>query len=619
MQRKHATHIGLAIMVLGLALALHGRAAAADTEASAEIRPARISLDQTAELRVVAKAGSTPVPPQVAGLHFQRTGESSEMSDVNGLVSQHTFVLYRVVADRPGKFSIPIGGRTLVLEVAPAGSGPAAATTGVGAALPSSAGRHADPGGSSDGPLAFLRVGLPRKKIFVGQALPVTFRAYFRAGTEVSLSGAPSLGIPALTVSHLDDDPRQSDESIGGVPYRVATWTAEASAAMPGQFTLQATLPIVARYRVAPQRPAADPFGDMLDDQEDMFSASPSALMRSFMKHSAFGTDLTDMFGQVRERDMTLHAPAQSIDVQPLPVTGQPANFGGAVGRFEIRTSLAPSAGTMFTPMTLSIEVSGQGNLDRVSLAGLPASADWKTYPPSAKLTAQGTKVFEQAVVPQRSGHLELPALSLSFFDPAQKQYLTRSSPPIGVEVAAAAPGTPVPAVAAAVPSPAREPTVGLRPNRVDEGRFVASLLPPYRRGWFWPAMALPWLALSAAVARSRIRLSSARTRRRATNETVAQHRLAMKSAVAAQDALHFYAAAAAALRIRLGQRWQMSPDDVTAAEAAVRLGPDHSEIVGVLSAAERLRYGGAVAEPASLADLLATVEEKLDELEAQS
>ena len=119
MQRKHATHIGLAIMVLGLALALHGRAAAADTEASAEIRPARISLDQTAELRVVAKAGSTPVPPQVAGLHFQRTGESSEMSDVNGLVSQHTFVLYRVVADRPGKFSIPIGGRTLVLEVAP--------------------------------------------------------------------------------------------------------------------------------------------------------------------------------------------------------------------------------------------------------------------------------------------------------------------------------------------------------------------------------------------------------------------------------------------------------------------------------------------------------------------
>jgi hypothetical protein len=616
MQRTQKMHIGLATLALGISAAVARNAAAMDADVSAEIRPARIGLEQSAELRVAAKAGSAPVLPHVDGLHFQRSGESSEMSDINGAVSQHTWVLYQVSADRPGKYTIPIGSHPLALEVAAAG-GTVAPSVGPRAMLPSPSG-SASAQADSDGPLAFLRVGLPNKKIFIGQSIPVTFKAYFRAGTEVTLSGAPSLGIPAFTVSHLDDNPRQTVESVGGVSYRVATWTGRASAAMPGQFTTRATLPIVARYRVASQHAPADPFGSMLDD-DDMFSASPSALMRSFMKRSTFGADLADMFGQVRERELTLHAPAHGIDVEPLPAAGQPADYRGAVGRFDVRTSLTPGSGTVSAPMTLTIEVSGPGNLDRVSLDGLPASADWKTYPPSAKLTEQGSKVFEQAIVPQRSGHLQVPALTLSFFDPDQKQYRTRASTPIAVEVAAVAPGTTMPTLSAVVAQPTPEPTAGLRPNRVDEGRFVTTLQPPYRRSWFWPVAALPWLALVGVAVRGHVRLPASRAHRRALKETVAHHRLAMKSAVAAQDSLRFYEAAASGLRVRLGQRWRMSPDDVTAAEAAARLGEDDAPIVAVLSAAERLRYGAAVAEPASLADLQAVVEQKLDQLEVRS
>jgi hypothetical protein len=447
----------------------------------------------------------------------------------------------------------------------------------------------------------------------------VTFKAYFRAGTEVTLTGAPSLGVSAFTVGQLDDDPHQSVETINGVAYRVATWTGQVSAAMSGHFTTHATLPIVARYREASRPPTADPFPSMFDDDDDLFSASPSALLRSFMQRSAFGSDLSDMFGQVREREMTLHARAQNINVQPVPKTGQPSDYGGAVGRFDVRTRLAPISGTAFAPMTLTIEVSGQGNLDRVSVAGLAASADWKTYPPSAKESTPKSKVFEQAVVPQRSGHLELPSISLSFFDPEQKQYLTRSSTPIDVEVAAAASAGPMPTVAATPPQPVSKPVAELRPNRMDEGRFVTTLQPPYHRTWFWPVVAIPWLALGAVMARPRIRLSASRARRRATNEIVAQYRLEMKKAAAAQDALRFYGAAAAGLRIRLGQLWQIHPDDVTAAEAAAKSGPEDTPIVEVLSAAERLRYGGAVAEPASLGDLRATIEHKLEQLEARS
>ncbi|MGA7742885.1 MAG: hypothetical protein WCE40_13695, partial [Polyangia bacterium] len=465
------------------------------------------------------------------------------------------------------------------------------------------------------GALALLRVVLPSKKLFVGQAVPVTFKAYFRAGTQITLTGAPSLGISAFTINHLQDEPRQSVESIGGVPYRVATWTAQASAAMPGHFSTLATLPIVARYREAARRPAADPFSGMLDD--DM--SSPSSLIRSFMKQSAFG-NLGDLFGQEHQREMTLHAPVQTVDVLSPPTTGKPADYNGAVGRFDVRATLAPTTGTTFAPMSLKIEVTGPGNLDRVSTTGLPSSATWKTYPPSAKVTDRGTKVFEQAVVPQSGGRLQVPAVSFSFFDPDRRQYLTRSTAPISVEIAATPGGVATPSanLGKSIPKVTEEPATGLRPNHFDEGRLVATLLPPYRRTWFWPVVTVPWLALTILAVRPRERAASARIRRRALRETVAQHRMAMKRAAVAGDSVRFYEAGAAALRERLSEAWKIAPDEVTAAEAAARLGRDEP-IVAILGTAERLRFAAAEPDASALAGLEEIIERSLDKEESRT
>jgi hypothetical protein len=616
MQSNKQAHFKLAAIGVGALLALGGSAAASGAEATAEISPSQIALDQAAELRVAAGDDGRPAVPLVDGLHFQRTGQSTEMTNINGATSQHTWVLYQVVADRPGSYSIPVGGQTLTLKVGPAGSGSALTAIRSRAAFLSAPDVSARQG-SQQGSLALLRVVLPSKKLFIGQSVPVTFKAYFRAGTEVTLSGVPSLGIPAFTINHMEDKPRQSVESIAGVPYRVATWTGQASAAMPGRFATQASLPIVARYREASQRPAADPFAGMLDDG-DAFSGSPSAMIRSFMKRSAFGGALGDVFGQVREREMTLRAPVQAVEVLAPPSRGQPVGYNGAVGRFDVRANLAPSSGAMFAPMTLKIEVTGQGNLDRVAIPGLASSPSWKTYPPSAKLTPEGTKIFEQAVVPQASGQLELPALSFSFFDPERNQYVTRATTPIMADIAATQAGTTAPTTnqPKIPPTIAEEPTAGLRPNQVDEGRFVATLLPPYRRSWFWPVVAAPWLGLGIVLARPRARGTSERTHRRALRETVAQHRTAMKRAAAVGDAVRFHEAAGAALRERLGEMWKLAPDEITSAEAAARMGRDDEPIVAALRSAERLRYGGAAEDPSSLAMLQETIERRLDQLE---
>lgn len=108
------------------------------------------------------------------------------------------------------------------------------------------------------------------------------------------------------------------------------------------------------------------------------------------------------------------------MKVLPLPVTGRPADFSGAVGTFDMRSEVTPATTTAGDPLTLKLTVSGAGNFERLNSAGLPNSAEWKTYKPNARFVAgdsaglQGAKIFEQAVVPQQPGRAQIPALSCS-------------------------------------------------------------------------------------------------------------------------------------------------------------------------------------------------------------
>lgn len=597
-------------LLVALVLATGAAGNAQAMEPTAELTPDRIALGETAELRVTAVDGRRPALPAVDGLQFSYLGQSTEMTSINGTVSRHTWVVYQVAAARPGTYTIPIDGQSLALRVEPAQSRGAAAT-------PRGVRSASEPPDS----LAFLRATLPKGKLYVGQSVPVTFKAYFLPGTEVTLSGAPTLGLSAFTISQLAEEPRQSVEEVGGVPYRVATWTGLVSAAMPGRYSTNATLPIVARYREPVRRPTEDPFAGMLD--EDGFPAS--AMLRSLMNRSMFGGGLDDLFGQVRQRQLTLRAPVQAVEVLPLPEQGKPADFTGAVGRFAIHATLSPSTGTAFEPMSLQVAISGSGTFDRVASLGLPASPAWKSYPPSAHFTPSGvapslagTKTFEQAVVPQRSGSLVLPAISFSFFDPERGQYVTRSTTPITAQIAAAPGG----ALATSDPTraAAATPPSSLRPNRLDDGAYVATLLPPYRRAGFWLLWAVPWLALALLLGWTHLAgRRTVRAHRGARDSALAARRLEMRQAVVAQDPVRFIAAAAQALQLRLGERLGLAPEEVTSAAVDSRFGDAGAAVVSALRMAEQLRYAGRMPQLGSLSEYSKTLECELDQLENQS
>ena len=107
---------------------------------------------------------------------------------------------------------------------------------------------------------------------------------------------------------------------------------------------------------------------------------------------------------EAEQKPIVSVSPEVVFTVLPLPTTDQPENFTGAIGDFDWKVEATPVDVEIGEPITLTMEISGTGNFDRVEAPVFPENPDWKTYSPSAKFLEQGnsytgTKIFEQAIV----------------------------------------------------------------------------------------------------------------------------------------------------------------------------------------------------------------------------
>jgi hypothetical protein len=441
---------------------------------------------------------------------------------------------------------------------------------------------------------ASLRLDVGRPKAWVGQALPVTLRAYFRGAEGVTIEGVPQIESNGIFTSQLAREPRQSTEMVGGEPVLVATWTGTVTPSSPGTLPLTAELPVRVRYREAAPQAAMPDLRQ--DDPFAAFGGNPfdTPFFRRFTEQSA---------GRVREESVSLRATVRPIDALALPVAGQPSTFTGAVGRFDLKASLSSASGHVSEPLTLTIVVSGDGDLDRVDLTGVPTSGVWKTYPPSVRVNAGAAskpvrkKVFEQVLVPLRGGELTLPAVSLVSFDTASGQYVTGATSPLAVPVEGAATIAEVPTPTVIAPSsPAPDtiepaPHVGplVRAEVVRPSEVIVRLVPALL------------LVLAAGV--------FALLRRRRTERAL---RRTMRRAASRSSVAPFYRAAHALIETRLSRRWGIRPDDVSVNVIRERIGEDGDPLAEVLAADEALRFGRAQVATTDLLRLCSSIERSL-------
>ena len=132
----------------------------------------------------------------------------------------------------------------------------------------------------------------------------------------------------------------------------------------------------------------------------------------------------------------TLKTEPLKLTIQPLPQTGKPSDFSGAVGAYQITAQVDRSAVDAGSALMLSLQISGRGNMQTVSAPKLPAITGVVINGPnSVSDPAPTSRTYAYALIPARTGVLRIPAIPYSYFDPSRAVYATVQTLPIPVSV----------------------------------------------------------------------------------------------------------------------------------------------------------------------------------------
>lgn len=158
------------------------------------------------------------------------------------------------------------------------------------------------------------------------------------------------------------------------------------------------------------------------------------------MGNDFFSSSFGNRLAVTSTRPITGDAKVDSTEVQPVPTTGRPADYRGAVGRYNIVTQATPTAVNAGDSITLNIGIEGTGPMELVQappLSELPfLTADFKVADQSlAGFVQDTTKLFSTTIRPRHEGITQIPAIPFSFFDPDTGHYETAMSDPISITV----------------------------------------------------------------------------------------------------------------------------------------------------------------------------------------
>ena len=311
------------------------------------------------------------------------------------------------------------------------------------------------------------------------------------------------------------------------------------------------------------------------------------------------------------------------IDVRPLP-PGAPTDFSGAVGRFSISARTNGASGAVNEPLTLTVNLTGEGNFDLLPVPGWPDTPGWRTFDAAPKTISRiddgvliGRRTYERTLVPREAGDFTIPPVRFTYFDPSKERYETISTDPIPVTVAK---GTAAPLPPDADGDSVERLATDIRHIRPAPGSLAVGSDPLHERGLYWAMAALPAVVLAAAVGWRRMKVAASRpspsdrAHRRARRMLRTARKAGSDPYVAAGDALAAY------IGDKLGQPLSGLTHDALARLLLSRgADPDLVDRVDAcLNASEGGRFAPGNEGPESGAELVKETSAVLSELEKQ-
>ncbi|MBN2746039.1 MAG: protein BatD [Bacteroidales bacterium] len=340
------------------------------------------------------------------------TSSSSSMQIINGNMTQsvNQSYTYRLRANKKGTFTIPaatitangkqLKSNTLTIQVVD-GTTPSPTTSTPNQNTPSAS---VDVG---DG-LIFGRTSINKKQLYVGEPILVTQKIY----SEKPITNVQNYKEPTYTgfwKEQIDiGELKLEREALGNKVYNSVTlqkmilFAQKAGKLEIGSFDLDAQI------RVTKTRKPRDQwelwmYGNQVVANEDI--------------------------------PVKVNSPKIFVDVKPLPETGKPANFSGLVGKFTMSAKIDRNTLEMNDAITMSIEVTGSGNIDLLSIPNPEFPTDFEVYDPKTTVSAEttvagvrGGKTYEYLIIPRNEGSFVIPPIKVSYFDTELKKYIELKS-----------------------------------------------------------------------------------------------------------------------------------------------------------------------------------------------
>lgn len=155
-------------------------------------------------------------------------------------------------------------------------------------------------------------------------------------------------------------------------------------------------------------------------------------------------TNRRDMFGRVvvTNGNKRVSAGAKTIAVRALPEAGKPADFSGAVGKFDFRVTPSKTNLKNGESLDLLVSVSGSGNMKLFNLPKPIVPNSLEMYDPvhdekvNTTLSGMSGKITDNyTIIPQFKGNYPIKPMQFSYFDIGSGTYKTISSPEIMINV----------------------------------------------------------------------------------------------------------------------------------------------------------------------------------------
>ena len=267
----------------------------------------------------------------------------------------------------------------------------------------------------------FFRCIPSKKSVYVGEQVVLTYKLYTKVPvSSVSLSKVPSYaGFWTKDISDNNGTLKQSSEYVNGIEYTTAE--IQKMIIVPqrsGKFTIDPmTMECVAQIRTQRNNSRSmDPF-------------------EAFFNDPFFNRNITNVQKELSSQSF-------SIEAKNLPENAKPATFAGAVGNYKFTSSIDKTELSTNEAVTLTLSVSGSGNIELLQMPEPVFPPDFEVYDPKITISTDvnsqgmtGTKKAEYLAIPRRAGSFSIPPVEFSYFNPGSDSYQTLYSEPYELSV----------------------------------------------------------------------------------------------------------------------------------------------------------------------------------------